>query len=116
MLEAPNGIAALRTVWRYILHVHPKKPAVVLEQLTAVTEEGSVKETMRTAGEELIHRGEKRGELRGRRVTLLTLLTTRFGPLPEWATTRLEGADTATLDAWAKRVLTAPDLEQALAN
>ncbi len=118
VLEAPNGIAALGTVWRYILLVHPKKPAVVLKQLTAVTEEGRVKETMRTAGEELIHRGELRGEKRGEQQALRRMLqkqlTVRFGPLPQWATLKLEGADVPTLERWGERVLTAASLEEAL--
>ncbi len=118
VLLAPNGVAALQSVWRHVLLVHKDKPEVVLKRLVAVTEEGRVRETMRTAGEELIHRGElrgeKRGELRALRRTLLTQLTARFGPLPDWATLRIDGADTATLDALTTRVLTAPSLEEAL--
>ena len=122
VLEAPNGIAALGTVWRYILLVHGKKPKTVLRQLVAVTKNASLKETIMTAGEELMRRGERRGERRGvalgeqraLRRTLRKLLTVRFGPLPQWVSTKLDGADTAALDAWTERVLTAPSLEEVL--
>ncbi len=96
------------------MRFYKDKPEVVLQRLVALTEEGNERETMLTAGEELMRRGEQRGELRALRRTLLTLLTVRFGPLPPWATTRIEGADTTALDAWARRVLTAPSLEESL--
>jgi hypothetical protein len=40
-----------------------------------------------------------------------TQLTRRFGPLPDWATARLQAADVSQLEQWADRVLDAPSLE-----
>jgi predicted transposase YdaD len=114
---APNGMAALRAVWRYILLVHHEKPEAVLRQLTeAVHRERKLKESVMTAGEVLMQRGEQRGEERTLRRTLLRQLTARFGSLPAWVTTKLESASIAELDAWVDRVITAATLEDALAG
>jgi hypothetical protein len=67
-----------------------------------------------TAGEVLIERGRVEGELRGMRATLLKQLTLRFKTLPDWVATRLEGADTAQLERWSERILTAASVEEAL--
>jgi hypothetical protein len=39
------------------------------------------------------------------------LLAKRFGPLPEWAETRLAEADAGQLERWSDALLDAPDLE-----
>ena len=55
------------------------------------------------------------GEQRGRQQEAVNLLrrqlTRRFGPLPDWAEQRLQGATLAELELWAERVLDAPTLE-----
>ena len=101
---------------------------VVLEQLRGALQDERLKETLMTAGEELMQkgeargiivgeaRGEARGEVQGRRVILRKLLTLRFCALPEAAVTRLDGADVVTLDTWAERVLTAATLDEVLAG
>ena len=38
----------------------------------------------------------------------------RFGPLPEWAESRIQSAGTADLERWASNVISAPDLKSAL--
>jgi len=112
VLASPNGAAALGTVWRYVIMVHPGEPEVVLQQLTDVMKEQRVKESLMTAGEILMQRGEARGEARGERRLLEKQLTLRFGPLPAGTLARLEAADVPTLDAWGERVLTARTLEE----
>lgn len=111
-----HGVAALVSVMRYILRVHPDQPESVLGALRQAIPDESVKETIMTAGEELMRRGEARGEARGRllgqRTLLQKMLTLRFGPLPEGVLTRLEAADAPTLDAWAERVLTAASVDE----
>ncbi len=118
VMSAPHGAAALGTVWRYVLMVHPGEPEAVVQQLVGVLKEERVKETLMTAGEILMQRGEARGEARGelhgRRVLLQKLLTLRFGPLSEGAILRVEAADVPTLDTWAERVLTAASLDEVL--
>jgi hypothetical protein len=52
----------------------------------------------------------------GYRAVLRTQLEQRFGALPADAITRLEEADTDTLDVWARRVLTASSLADVFAS
>jgi predicted transposase YdaD len=59
-------------------------------------------------------RGERRGELSGRQSVLKRLLAHKFGPLSLDATTCIDKASAAELDAMALRVLTAATLEEAL--
>ena len=54
--------------------------------------------------------GLQQGISVGEAILLKRLLTRRFGPLPEWAASRLAKADQASLEAWTDRVLDAPDL------
>ncbi|MBU4611131.1 Rpn family recombination-promoting nuclease/putative transposase [Achromobacter sp. GG226] len=58
--------------------------------------------------------GRQEGIDEGLRLALRTLLQARFGPLPDWAEPRLMAADTSTLDAWARAVLTAASLQAIL--
>jgi hypothetical protein len=124
ILTAPHGRATLDAVLRYVMMVHPAESRIVLEQLRAALPDERLKETLMTAGEELMQKGEARGEargivvgeLQGRRVILRRLLTRRFGALPDAAGTRLDAADVVTLDTWAERVLTAATLDEVLAG
>jgi len=128
VMTAPHGRAALEAVLRYVMMVHPAESRIVLEQLRGALPDERLKETLMTAGEELMQKGEARGEargivvgeargeLQGRRVILRKLLTLRFGALPDAAVTRLDAADVVTLDTWAERVLTAATLEDVLAG
>lgn len=112
VMAAPDGAAALRTVLRYVLMVHPEEPETVLEQLDAAMGDEKVKEALMTAGERLIQRGEARGERQGELRLVRKLLTLRFGPLTDAANARLEAADVPTLETWGERVLTAASLDE----
>ena len=59
-------------------------------------------------GEEL---GEAKGLLEGRRTILLRQAQARFGPLPPSFTSQVATADSATLDRWSLRLLTASSLD-----
>jgi hypothetical protein len=104
---APNGAAALGRVWRYVMMVHPGKPEVILQQLAVATKDGSAQEDVVTAGETLIALGEQRGERR----MLLTVLSGRFGALPEWIVARMNAADARELEALGERLATALTLD-----
>jgi hypothetical protein len=128
ILTAPHGRAALEAVLRYVMMVHPAESRIVLEQLRGALPDERLKETLMTAGEELMQKGEARGEargivvgeargeLQGRRVMLRKQLALRFGALPVSVNARLDAANAATLDTWAERVLTAATLEDVLAG
>jgi len=50
----------------------------------------------------------------GMQGVLLDQLTEKFGPLPSWATARLQSASNEDLHAWAKRILHSATLEDTL--
>jgi len=62
--------------------------------------------------------GRQEGQTEGRQAEatrlLRSLLTRRFGPLPDWADQHLSKATTEQLEAWALRVLDAHSLEAIL--
>ena len=54
-----------------------------------------------------------KGELKGKRETLLRLLAQKFGPLPKTVTARIEAYESAEeLDACLERILTVTSLEE----
>jgi hypothetical protein len=108
--RAPNGMAALVTIWRYVLLVGDRfGPEDLVARLLAASGEDG-KEEIVTAGEQLIERGRKEGQQK----MLLKLLQARFGALPDAAVARVNAAGPAELDLWAECVLTAPTLEDVL--
>lgn len=122
--RAPNGMAALVLIMRYIFATNePDQPdALVQRLLAAVGKEG--KEEIMTAADQLMERGReqglKQGLVQGRRDMLLDLLLDllrqRFGVLPDAAVARVTAAGMTELQAWSKRVLTAPGLDDVFAG
>lgn len=108
---APNGVAALKTVWRYVMMVHPEKPEVILRQLAAATKDGSKQEDVVTAGETLIALGEQRGELKAERRMLFKILASRFGTVPERIAAQVNAADAREIEALCDRVLAGATLD-----
>jgi len=108
--RAPHGMAALVTIWRYVLLVGERfGPDDMVARLLAAAGEDE-KEEIVTAGEQLIERGRKEGTQK----TLLKQLQVRFGALPDSVLARVKAAGSAELDLWAERILTAPTLEDIL--
>ncbi|KYF58943.1 hypothetical protein BE08_05660 [Sorangium cellulosum] len=58
--------------------------------------------------------GRQEGRREGERAMLLRLLRARFGELPDAAVARIAGAETAALERWAERVLSAKTLADVL--
>lgn len=119
--KAPNGQAAIRAVLRYIVattrKLHPQEIKDAVRSLSAPIE--GTMETLADQLEEMfmekgIERGRREGIEHGRRDMLLRQLRKRFGELPESAVARVAAAQTATLDTWAERVLTATTLDEVL--
>jgi hypothetical protein len=110
--RAPGGREALARIWRYIFVVsNPAKPEDLVKRLVGVVGKESEEEVMSVADWL-----EQRGEQRGLRRALLKMLRTRFGEVPDEAMARVQAADDAQLDAWLERVLTAPTLDDVLAQ
>jgi len=136
---APDRLAALATILRYIMVVSEPLPPEELhamlmdvvgedaeEEIVTVAdqlrEEGRLKGLVEGERKGLIE-GERKGLVQGKREglveglvkgkrdTLLKLLAIRFGALPEAVTARVRVAGVAQLDRWAEGVLTAPALD-----
>jgi Domain of unknown function (DUF4351) len=56
-------------------------------------------------------KGIEKGVPQGESQIMPRLLTRRFGPLPDWAETKLTQASTDQLEHWADRILDAESLE-----
>lgn len=63
------------------------------------------------AARELIERGLERRREQGAREVLVRLLSSKLGAPPEAILRRVSAADTARIDRWAERALTAPSAE-----
>lgn len=113
---APGGSEALVLIWRYILITNVQTPPdAVVAQLLEVVGVKHAEEIM-TAGEQLIERGRDEGRKEGEERMLLRVLRARFGKIPDAVTARLRAADSALLEQWADRVLTAATLEDVLGS
>jgi hypothetical protein len=120
--RAPNGMAALATVFRYIWEAHERISVETLRALVVQEVGKDVEEAIMTTADLLREEGHKRGRKEGlkeglkegQREMLLKLLGVRFGALPEVVIARVNAAEPSTLDLWAERVLTAPTLAEVL--
>jgi hypothetical protein len=112
--STPNGVAALMLVFRYIFQVNERYSAGELVTLLvqAVGEEG--KEEMASVADQLRAEGECKGRREKGCEIILRQLRSRFGELPEAAVMRVKAADSAELDQWTERVLSARTLSDVL--
>jgi hypothetical protein len=111
VVRAPNGLAALAVLLRYILEVSDSSPGDVQEILHQfLLPEAS--ETVMTAAERLREEGRQQTQ----RDNVLRLLTRRFGPLPEPVLDRIRRAEFALLDRWFDRGITAQGLDDVFAD
>ena len=71
---------------------------------------------MKTFIDEYIEQGMKKGRQEGIQQAgykiLSTLLTHRFGTLPQWVTEKINNADLDTLEKWSLRLLSAEKLDE----
>jgi predicted transposase/invertase (TIGR01784 family) len=114
--RAPHGLAALVLIMRYIFATNePNKPEELVRRLlAAMGEEG--KEEIMTAADQLMERGREQGIKLGRREMLLDQLRERFGALSDAVVAQVTAAGVTELQAWSKRVLTAPALDDVFAG
>jgi predicted transposase YdaD len=124
VLRAPDGLAALEVLLRYLVATHGRFSAKKVVKLLENAAGAPAQEAMMDFFEEIELRGERRGERKGERKgrvegrarTLLELLAVRFGPVPSAAKAQILAANEATLIRWTERVLTAPTLEKVIAE
>jgi predicted transposase YdaD len=122
VLLAPNGVASLLTVLRYIVEVADSSEHELIRTLER-TMLPDARETLMTLAErwrreglkeglkEGIKKGIEKGRKEKQREVLLRLLSRRFGALPEAVADRVRGAKLDQLDRWFDRGITAHSLD-----
>jgi len=113
--RAPNGVAALSALFRYISEVSDIRTEELQETILAEVGE-EVRDAMTTAADRLREEGRREGRLEGERAMLLRMLTARFGQLPPTVTARIGIATVDEVEAWAERVLVAKTLAEVLGD
>ncbi|RJO73576.1 hypothetical protein D5S18_20485 [Nocardia panacis] len=108
LVEAPYGtitpadIEAMADYIYYAAGLDPKELANMFEPLGQDAREIAMSTAQRLKAE---------GEVSGRAILLINLLTFKFGTLPAAVSYLVHHADVADLDRWALRVLTAENLD-----
>ncbi|MFT3770748.1 MAG: Rpn family recombination-promoting nuclease/putative transposase [Minicystis sp.] len=114
VLAGPEGLRALAALFKYILTVNPEAKPDEVRKLLPGTVEEVVMNWYQEQFELSRKAGEREGERKGQQALVLKLLRLRFGELPAEVVARVGEADTALLDHWAERVLTATRLDEVL--
>ena len=123
--EAPNGLAALAQVVRYILEVNEHVAPETLQALLEREIGPETKDIIVTAGQQLIkqgieqgiEQGRKQGIQQGYQVLLLRQLRKRFGAAVDpHVEQRIATASVEQIETWSERVLTAASLAEVLAD
>ena len=112
--DAPDGVAAIRMIFRCIFEVDERLTVDELKRLATTTVGEDIEEEIVTLADRLREEGRQKGERTGERKLLLKQLTLRFGTLPDAALARVNAAGVEQLEAWAERVLTALTLAEVI--
>jgi hypothetical protein len=122
--RAPDGVAALGRIFRYMWELDERLGTEELRELVAREVGKDVEEAIVTTADMLRAEGRSQGRseglaeghTKGQRAMLVKLLTQRFGKLPDDAVARLNAAGPAELEAWFDRGLTAVALSAVLGD
>jgi hypothetical protein len=107
VVKAPNGVAALGTILRYLLEV-TKGAEQVHELARQLGQRGE--EAYMTAAQILTEQARAEGEAK----VLLKLLEQKFGKQPSAVVERVRSASIEELDRWVERVIKADSIEEVL--
>ena len=110
---------AFASLFEYIMRTKEYDQATARAVVAMVQSEAQEEESMVSAYDGLLAeseargeaKGEARGEAKGRRLTLAKQLQLKFGALSDEVRARLDGADEASLDEFAERILFATTVE-----
>jgi hypothetical protein len=114
MLGAPNGLAALEALLRYLVATHERLSVQKVGRILEKAAGPQAQEVIVTVLDEIEDRGRAQGRTEGRARTLLELLEGRFGAVPAKVSARILAADEATLRTWTGRLLSASTLNDVL--
>ena len=98
-------LAGLRN-WQALVTEEAKQMAITID----IMENPFLKEVFEEGEQKGIEKGIEKGES----ALLKRLLEKRFGPLPEWAVSKLENGDREAFERWGLQILEAASLEEAL--
>jgi predicted transposase YdaD len=110
VLRAPDGLAALEALLRYLVATHERLSVQDVGEILEEATGPQAREVVVTVFDEI----EQRGERRGRAQTLLDLLALRFGAVPAKVSARILAAEEDVLTSWTTRVLSAPTLKDVI--
>ena len=114
--RAPNGLAALAQVVRYILEVNEHVEPEALQALLEREVGPETKDTIVTAAQRYIEQGRQEGRQQFQEV-LLQLLRQRFGnEVDAQVERRVATASSEQVATWTRRVLSAATLPELLAD
>jgi hypothetical protein len=117
VVRALNGLEALAQVMRYILEVNEQVAPEALQALLEREIGSETKDTIVTAGQQLIEQGKKEGRQQGFQEALLRLLRQRFGvEVSTHVEQRVVAASVEQIEAWFMRVLSAATLAEVFAD
>jgi hypothetical protein len=115
--RAPNGLAALAQVMRYILEVNEHVEPEALQALLERELGPEAKDTIVTAAERYIERGRQQGRQEGLQEMLLRLLRQRFGEAVDThVEQRIATASADQVETWFAHVLSAATLAEVFGN
>ncbi len=123
VLLAPNGVASLLTVMRYIVEVADSSEQELIRTLER-TMLPDAREALMTLAErwrreglrEGIKKGIEKGRKENQRQVQLRLLSRRSGALPQPVVDRVRGAKLDQLDRWFDRGISALSLDAVFAD
>ncbi len=110
---APNGVAALAALVRYILHTSETKPEETRQLFRQL---GSrLEEAFMTGAQILTQEARAEGKAEGKAEIVLKLLTLKFGAPSAEQTSRVQSSSIEELERYAERVITVDSLDDVFA-
>jgi hypothetical protein len=124
---ARHGVHALRTVLRYMFHVSDDPDIGQLQKFFRPADKPALEEEIVTLAQHCEEKGRRIGLEQGlsqgleqgrarQASTLLKLLHAKLGEIPPDVATRVQAADSASLERWALKLLTATTVDEVLAD
>lgn len=100
------------SAWKDALESYLPQFLALIEEETRMTYVTSIERVrLKREREQGREEGLEKGQIQGAADVLSTLLTLKFGPLPDWVLAHLRQADETAVKNWTARILTAQRFE-----
>jgi hypothetical protein len=118
LAAASEAVSVLHSYAVEAANTDPEDKAIIMTatQIYEKIKDEGRKEGRKEGREEGRKEGREEGRKEGREELLLRLLAQRFGKLPAKVVARIHAADSAQLDRWGERVISAATLEEIFAK